>query len=346
MTTDDFEAMCIHTSNTLLDALGAVDRGSVGLALVVDEQRRLVGLVTDGDVRRALLAGALLQDEVGAHANRHFSAVHGDASRAQVLELMQARRLTQMPIVGEDRELLGLHTLHEVIGRQVRDNWAVVMAGGRGTRLGALTDSLPKPMIRVAGRPILERIVLQLVEHGVRRVFLAVHYLANVVEDHFGDGRTLGCRIEYLREEKPLGTAGALSLLPEGPVAPVLVMNGDLVTEAHLGDLIDYHEDGHQAATVGVKTYVHQVPFGCLDLDGDRVVRLAEKPVLTQTINSGIYVLSPDVVGLVPTGEVFQMPELIERCLAEDRVVHAHEIASDWLDVGRREQLVRARGEE
>jgi hypothetical protein len=201
----------------LREAMQAIDRGACEIAFVVDASEKLLGTVTDGDVRRALLAGATLEDPVGPVMNRRFTAVDENASRAEVLDLMKARTLGQVPVTDSQGRLVGLHLLREMLGREEKPNWAVVMAGGRGERLRPLTDSIPKPMVCVAGRPILERIVLHLVGQGIRRIFLAVNYMADVIEDHFGDGRSFGCGIQYLREVRPLGTGGALALLPEPP---------------------------------------------------------------------------------------------------------------------------------
>jgi NDP-sugar pyrophosphorylase family protein len=199
-------------------------------------------------------------------------------------------------------------------------------------------------MLQVAGRPILERIVLHLVGSGIGRVFISVNYLGHVIEDHFGDGSAFGCHIEYLRENEPLGTAGALSLLPEPPVDTLLLLNGDLVTSADLGSMLAFHAAGGFDATIGVRRYMHTVPFGCVERDGDRVTGLEEKPTLEREVNTGIYALEPPVVARVRPGRALSMPALIADVLAEGRPVGAFEIEDDWVDVGHREQLATARG--
>lgn len=324
----------------------ALERGAVGIALVVDEANRLVGTLTDGDVRRALLKGASRESELAPHVCTNITAVGSRAGRAEVLDLMQARRIEQIPIVDEEGRLLGLHLLHEVLGNIERPNWAVIMAGGQGTRLWPLTENLPKPMIRVAGRPILERLVLQLVGFGITRIFVSIHYLGDLIEQHFGDGSRFGCRMEYLREDRPLGTGGSLSLLPEVPQHPLIVMNGDLVTQADLGSMLAFHERAGQRATIGVRRYYHTIPFGCVELDGSRVTQFDEKPRLTRLINTGIYVLDPQVVARVPRGQEFALPSLLEDCLGRGEPVGAFEIEDDWIDIGQREHLTRARGGE
>jgi dTDP-glucose pyrophosphorylase len=339
------EHATVSVTGSIRDAMIALERGSLDVALIVDEAKRLVGIMTDGDVRRMLLRGGSVNDRVADHMHASFVSVGPSAGRAEVIDIMQARCIQQIPVVDADGKLAGLHLLREVFGAPVRPNWAVVMAGGRGTRLAPLTDQIPKPMLRVAGRPILERIVLHLVGQGVRRIFLAINYLGHIVRDHFQDGSRLGARIEYLTEEKPLGTGGALSLLPEQPTAPVLVMNGDLVTQADLGALLAFHERGAQVATMGVRKYFHTVPFGCVELDGDRLVRLDEKPTMTRLVNAGIYVLAPQLVTALPRNVATTVPDILGNAMNAGQEVRAFEIDDEWIDVGQREQLSQARGD-
>ena len=333
----------VRSSGTLRDAMVALDRGAAEIALIVDDGEVLIGIMTDGDVRRALLAGASLEGALEPYVQRNYTRVAPDAGRAEVVDLMRARRFGQIPIVDETGRLVGLHVLHEVLGATQRPNWAVVMAGGKGTRLHPITETIPKPMIKVAGRPILERVVLHLVGFGIRRIFLSVNYLGHVIEEHFGDGSRFGCRIEYLCEDTPLGTGGALSQLPEPPADPLIVMNGDLVTEAEIGAMIDFHVRGGQIATIGVRRYTHTVPFGCLEVEGDRVVSFEEKPTLVRLVNAGIYVLDPALPGRVPKNQLFGLPTLLEDCLDRKEKLSAFEIHADWIDIGQRDQLKRAR---
>jgi dTDP-glucose pyrophosphorylase len=332
----------VHRAMRLVDAMRSLERGAAEIALVVDDEDRLVGTLTDGDVRRALLGGAGLDAALEPFVQRRYTAVGPQARRAEVIDLMRARLIGQIPIVDDAGRLCGLHILQEIIGAIECPNWAVIMAGGRGVRLRPLTDDIPKPMIRIAGRPILERIVLHLIGYGIRRVFISINYLGHMIEEHFGDGSRLGCRIEYLREERPLGTGGSLSLLPAPPSEPILVMNGDLVTDVDVASLLAFHRSHGGAGTMGVRRYRHVVPFGCVDLEGDRITRLDEKPTLTRMVNAGIYVLSPSLVARVPQAEM-GMPDLFEQCLTRGDAVRAFEIETDWIDVGQREQLKRAR---
>jgi dTDP-glucose pyrophosphorylase len=335
----------VSQHEALRDVLLALERGGGELALVVDRSKKLVGVITDGAVRRALLAGQSLDAPLAPLVHERCVVVGPGADRVEVLELMRTRRIGAVPVVEEDGTLVGLHLLQEVLGLPERESWAVVMCGGRGARLGPLTDSIPKPMLTVAGRPILERIVLLLAGQGIERIYLAVHYLASVIEQHFGDGSRLGVDIRYLREDKPLGTGGALSLLPEVPEAPLVVMNGDLVTQARVGEMIDSHVAHKAKATVGVRRYRHVIPFGCVDVEDGRVVRMEEKPALTRLVNTGLYVLDPSLLARVPRGQEFGLPTLLEDCLRRGERVQGFEVVDDWIDVGQRERLLHARGE-
>jgi NDP-sugar pyrophosphorylase family protein len=289
-----------------------------------------------------------LDDEVAPFANRSFTAVDPTASRAWVLDLMQARTIAQVPVLDDAGQVIGLHVLREVIAGDPLPNVAVIMAGGRGTRLRPLTEQVPKPMLRVAGRPILERIVLHLVGSGIRRIHLAINYRGEQIEEHFGDGSAMGCEIGYLREdpEEPLGTAGALSLLADSDrgEGPLLVMNGDLVTDFDVRGLIDFHRHGGAVATVGARPYAHEVPYGLVEERAGVLVSLREKPTLGWLVNAGVYCIEPVLLDRLRGGESLLMTELLADCLQRGETVSVHQLAGDWADVGRPDELDSARG--
>ena len=341
-----FEKCVVHVSKTLRDAMAALEAGFVRIALVIDDQEQLVGVLTDGNIRRAILAGAATSAPLAPYVQREFISVPPTAGRAEVLDLMQALTIEHVPILDEERRLVGMHLFRDLLGVVTRPNWAVVLAGGEGLRLRPLTETVPKPMLKVAGRPILERLVLHLIGHGIRRIYLSVNYLAQQIREHFGSGDKFGCRIEYLEETEPLGTGGCLALLPERPETPLLVLNGDLVTQFDVGSLLDGHSSDGRAMTVGVRTHQYTVPLGVLQTEADRVQGFQEKPTVSWQTNAGIYVVSPEVCARVRKGKPFQMPELIVDCLDRGEVVAAHPIEDDWIDVGRAGELNRARAGE
>jgi dTDP-glucose pyrophosphorylase len=336
-------AQCqVRLNRSLAEGMRAIDKGGAGIALVLDDHGRLAGTLTDGDVRRGLLRGATLESPLEAFICRQFTSVGPEVDRTEILDIMQARSLRQVPIIDAAGNVIGLHLLHEILGAVDRPNWAVIMAGGMGTRLRPITEKIPKPMIKVAGRPILERLVLHLVGFGIKRVFLAINYMGEVIERHFGDGQRFGCRIEYLRESESLGSGGALALLPIQPTDPVVVLNGDLVTQANIARLLAFHEEGGWAATIGLKPYAHQVPFGCVELDGDRVRQFQEKPILERWVGAGLYVLSPALVARVPA-KFFPITNLFSEALEREEPLGAFRIEEDWIDVGHFDQLKTAR---
>ena len=338
----DPSSLTVAPETPLLEAMGVIDRAGLRTALVAEGGGRVVGLLTDGDVRRFLLAGGSLQAPAGDAATGTFLSVGPDAEPHEVLRLLLDRGVTCVPALDGAGRLAGLHTFRTALESQESDSWAVVMVGGRGTRLGELTDAIPKPMLPVDGRPILEPIVEPLVSHGVRRVFLAVNYLATMIEDHFVDGRRFHCRIEYLREDEPLGTGGPLALLPERPTAPLVVMNGDLLTRIHIGRLLRFHAHGGFAATLALREHTVEVPFGVAELDGERVTGLVEKPTLRYDINAGIYVVEPSLLDRIPRGEPFPITELWRAALADGLPLGGYRMSERWHDIGRPAQYEAA----
>lgn len=341
-------SLLITPEATIRDAMVAIDRGAMEIALVVDADFCLVGTVSDGDVRRALLAGRALDDAIGPHCTTEPMTVGREAGRAEVLELMRARALNQIPVVDSGGRLVSLHLIQQLLGRTERPNWAVVMAGGRGARLAPMTDTIPKPMLRVAGRPILERIVLHLIGSGIQRIFLSVNYLREIIEEHFGDGSQFGCRIDYLREDpgEALGTGGSLRLLLEEghePRCPLLVMNGDLVTEFSVDNLFASHEVTGACATMGVRDYLHTVPFGVVETAGSRLVQFVEKPTKSWLVNAGIYVLEPRLLHRIPAGE-FHVPQLLAESMDRGERINTWMADDEWQDIGRPNELRRAAG--
>ncbi len=340
----ELEKYCVKDSARILDAIRSIDQSNEGLAVALDNEGKVQGVLTDGDVRRALLSGKTLDQPLKQHIQKDFLYVNEHASRVEVLDLMHARRIRHVPVLDGHGCLAGIHLLSEIIGGRKRSNMAVIMAGGKGTRLYPITESLPKPMIKVAGRSILERLILHLVSHGIHRIFISVNHLSEMIRNHIGEGDKFGCQVEYLHEDEPLGTAGSLALLPAPPTEPLLVMNGDLVMNADLGAMLDFHTRGDYHATMGIKAYSHQVPYGCVTLDGECVVAIEEKPEIVQQVNAGIYVLSPSAVKCIPR-KFYPITDLFGAALREGRKIGAFDLDCDWVDVGQHDQLRTARGE-
>jgi len=340
-----FADLVLDEGKTIRDAMALLDANAREVVLVHDAESRISGLITDGDIRRGLLAGASLQTPIIAVMRRDFFTVGPEVDRAAVLDMMKARAFQHVPVLDGERRLLAVHFLRDLIGATRKPNHAVVMAGGKGTRLRPMTEVVPKPMVEVVGRPILERVLLHLVSHGIRNVHLAVNYKAKVIEQHFGDGAAFGCKIEYLRETMPLGTAGALSLLPLRPAHPFFVLNGDLVTDVDLTEMLSSHVENSHAATMGVGAYQVQIPFGTVTARDGQLVSIEEKPTANFLINRGIYALDPSVLDYVPKDREFLMTTLFEMLLNAKRPVGIYEFRSYWHDVGVLDDLRRARGD-
>ena len=343
--------VCIGPEASVRQALEAIDRGASAIALVTDDDGRLRGVITDGDIRRGLLNGAQLDSPVLEFANCKPHVVRPEATRASVLDLMRSLRISEVPVVDVSGTLLGLHTLTDIVGRKPLGNIAVIMAGGKGTRLGALTKDTPKPLMTVADRTIIEWIILGLVESGITNIYVSVAYLAEKIKDHLGDGSQLGCKISYLYEDPatPLNTAGALGLLhKEVPdiSEPVIVTNADLMVRYSAADLLAFHSSKNAAVTVAARPYTHQVPFGVLEIgEGRSISSVVEKPTIEFEISTGIYAVSPEALAMVPYMKPFSMPDLVKACIDDTKNVAAWPIESDWIDVGTPKDLATAKGQ-
>ncbi len=347
--THELAALLIRADATVREAMECIDRNRQGIALVVDGEGRLTGTVTDGDARRAMLADVPLDEHVAVLLERQASAEQNrpvpltapvGSPVAELIVLMRRYEVRQIPLVdadGRPQDIVLLHELVDVEGPPLR---AVVMAGGLGTRLGELTADTPKPMLPVGDRPLLERIIEQLREAGIRHVNLTTHYRADVIADHFGDGSDHGVEIEYVSEQEPLGTAGALGLV--GGEQPILVMNGDILTRVDFRAMQRFHEEHGADMTVAVRPYRAQVPYGLVELDGSRISGIEEKPLVRGFVNAGIYLIDPGVRDFVERDERLDMPQLIERLLANGRAVVGFPLREYWLDIGRPADYERA----
>jgi dTDP-glucose pyrophosphorylase len=331
----------VGPETSMREALQVIDRTGCQMALVVDAEQRLLGTLSDGDIRRGLLNGLTLTDRVTVAMHHQPTVARAQKPRREILALMRRRGLRQMPVLDADGRVVGLEVIGDFFDTPVRENWVVIMAGGLGTRLAELTRDTPKPMLRVGSRPLLETIVCGVAEQGFRRVYLAVNYKAEQIEAHFGDGSALGIDVRYLRESERMGTAGALSLLPEPPRLPIVVTNADLLTKEDFGDMLDRHVQAGVDATMAVRDYEMQVPFGVVREQGGVIAAIEEKPVQRFMVNAGMYVLSPQAVARVPRGP-YDMPALFQQLVAEGRPTRCHPIAGYWLDIGRMGDYERA----
>jgi dTDP-glucose pyrophosphorylase len=338
----DWQKTLITPQMTLRDALQVIDEATSQIAMVVDKRGRLIGTVTDGDARRGLLRGLTLTDPISKVMHLNPICAHVTDSRHSVIGLMRLKGLHQIPLVDADGVVVGLEVVDDFLVTRTRENWVVIMAGGLGTRLKELTQNTPKPMLPVGSKPLLETIVLDYASQGFRKFYLAVNYKAEQIEDHFGDGSKFGVEIRYLHERERMGTAGGLSLLPEAPDAPFIVTNADLLTNQDFGELVGRHAETGADATMAVRSYEMQVPFGVIQEDNGCIQGIVEKPVQRFTVSAGIYVLSPQVLPLIPQNCFFDMPSLFEEMFRVGMQVRCYSIDGYWLDIGRLDDYKQA----
>jgi dTDP-glucose pyrophosphorylase/CBS domain-containing protein len=342
------QSIRLRATDTIREAIAAIDRGAIGFALVLDERGRLEATLTDGDIRRGLLANIGLSNTVSdliEHRKKVRPRVPVTAplsiTRSELLELMKRHVLRHIPLVDRDGVVCKIVTLEDLVLEEEREVQALIMAGGAGKRLRPLTLEIPKPMLKLGDRPILEHILQRLKTAGIQRVNISTHYMADTIRSHFKDGSALGVRIDYVHETEPLGTGGALSLLPARE-DPILVMNGDILTDVDFRSMYAFHREQGAALTVAVGIQETTIPFGVVECDGIHVEKIVEKPTYRMMINAGIYIVEPEVCRMVRSGQPLDMPELITEALRRGLPVVAFPLREGWIDIGTPEDYARA----
>jgi len=339
----NWEKVVLSPKHSVLDALAMINAAALRVCLVVDQELHLLGVITDGDIRRAILNNISLTQSVTAVMNPTPITVSAKLTRAQLLETMRERSILSLPVVDEAGKLIGLETWEQVAKAPSYDNPVFIMAGGFGTRLRPLTDRCPKPMLKVGDKPILEILLSQFLKAGFKNIYISTHYMPEQITDYFGDGSAWGASIRYVYEETPLGTGGALGLLPDDiPALPLIMINGDVLTTVDLERLLDFHNVHQPAATMCVREYDYQIPYGVISGDGHRIIKMQEKPIQRYFVNAGIYVVSPDLFMSVPNQERIDMPTLLEQQIAQQKDVLMFPIHEYWLDIGRLDDFNKA----
>lgn len=321
------------------DVIKSLDETGLKIVLVIDNIGRLIGTVSDGDIRRGLLCGLQIDGDISSIIHHNALVVPPELSRDNVLQLMVVNKIQQIPVVDENGVLVGLHLWDEVLITEEKKNLMVIMAGGLGKRLLPLTETCPKPMLPIAGKPMLEHIIERAKADGFLNFKISINYLGHIIKDYFQDGSQMGVRIEYLEETNPLGTAGALSFLGLGIADPFLVTNGDVITDIGYGEVLNFHERHKADATMAVRLYELQNPYGVVRMEGTQIVGFEEKPVYRSHINAGVYVLSPECLSFLSPNEYCDMPTLFETIRRRQKKVVAYPMFEPWLDVGRPNDL-------
>ncbi|ABV51057.1 Nucleoside-diphosphate-sugar pyrophosphorylase [Prochlorococcus marinus str. MIT 9215] len=334
----------VNENADLRKALEILTSTQVGIALIINHKYKLMGTLTDGDIRRGLLNGFNLESKVSDVMNKNYTFIYEKevTDIAIALKKFSKKGVRHLPVLNNEGILKNLLLNYNDGSEKIMNNPVIIMAGGLGSRLRPHTDKCPKPMLKINGKPILEIIIKNCIDSGFREFFISVNYLKNIIKDYFGDGSKWGIKISYLEENEPLGTGGSLILLPKDLKNPFLVLNGDVLTKFNPSKLLEFHNKNNATATLSVREYILEVPFGVVETDGLQVTDLLEKPSYPKLVNAGVYVLNPNVISLIKNEEKLDMPELLLRVQQRSQKVIAFPIHEYWLDIGRLESLKKA----
>jgi len=342
----DWKKVILRPDDTLEKAIQLLNSELLKIVLVADDQGRLLGTVVDGDVRRALSQHYEIDTHLADIMFKEPTTASVEDDRELILAMMKNKYILAVPILDADKKIIGLETLQYLLEVSKFDNPVFLMAGGFGKRLRPLTNDTPKPLLKVGTKPILETILEQFVEVGFHNFFISTHYKAEMLRNYFGDGSQWGVNIRYVHEEEPLGTAGALGLLPDSlPELPVFIMNGDLLTKVNFERLLNFHNEQGGIATMCAREYNFQVPYGVIQAEEHKIMSIVEKPIHNFFVNAGIYILSPSLVRSVESNRYLDMPNLLEKEIEQGAQVNMYPIHEYWLDVGQREEYERANKE-
>lgn len=337
-----WQGLLLLESSTIQDAIHLLEKTALRIVMIVDSFGNLIGTISDGDVRRGILRGIELNQSVLQVVEKNALVVPPGIGREMIIQLMSVNKIHQIPIVDGSNKVLGIHLWDEINRLESVENLMVIMAGGRGTRLYPQTQNCPKPMLHIAGKPILEHIIEKAKTEGFRNFAISIFYLGDQIESHFGNGESLGVRISYIRETMALGTAGALGLLKNLSDQPIIVTNGDVLADLRYTDILEFHKNYSAAATMAVKSHEMQNPFGEVETRGVEIVGYEEKPIYRSHINAGVYAINFELLKLVPPSIKFDMPELFEKARLSNYRTIAYPVHEKWMDVGRPEELLTA----
>ncbi|QOP44882.1 nucleotidyltransferase family protein [Sulfurimonas paralvinellae] len=340
-----YQDILLQRDSTIKKALHVIDKGAMRIAIVLDNDEKVVGTLSDGDIRRGLLDGLTLESSIENLYFKEPTLANINDSKELIIQKAVRKQIYQIPIVDDEGKLVKIEEISKLLKTNAKNNRVILMAGGLGTRLRPLTEDIPKPLLKVGNKPILETIIENFAKYGFVNITISVNYKADMIKKYFGDGSDLGVNIDYIEETKRLGTAGALSLIQERPQEPFFVMNADLLTNVNFEHLLDFHLMEHSVATMCVREYDYQVPYGVIQTDGSRITSIEEKPVHKFFVNAGIYTLSPQVFEYIPKNEFYDMPTLFEDIIKDELKSISFPIHEYWLDIGRMSDFEQAQNE-
>jgi len=341
----NYKEILLKSTSTIKEALQIIDSGAMKIALVVNEDGKLFGTLTDGDIRRGLLNNLSLDDSIKSIVFKNPTVCNIEDTKEHILEVAIKRKIYQVPIVDKEGRLVGIEEVDELLKPPIKMNKVVLMVGGLGTRLRPLTANTPKPMLKVGNKPILETIILNFKKYGFTNIILSVSYKSEIIKEYFKDGQKFGVNIEYVHENKRMGTAGALSLIRDNLHEPFFVMNGDLLTNVNFEHMMEYHLANDAVATMGVREYEFQVPYGVVYVEKENILSIEEKPIHKFFVNAGVYILSQDALKYIPNNEFYDMPTLFEELIKNKERNISFPIYEYWLDIGRMEEFEKANNE-
>jgi dTDP-glucose pyrophosphorylase/CBS domain-containing protein len=342
----NWSEILLKPEDSIQTSIEVIHAGGNRIALVVDDNGKLLGVVTDGDIRRALIKHTEMGCAVKKIMNSSPITALMSKSTEEIMLMMKNESLLHIPLVDKQGILVGLETLQHLLENKKYDNYVFILAGGFGTRLHPLTKDIPKPLLDVGSRPILATIIGQFIDAGFHKFYISTHFKAEMIRDYFGDGSTLGVDIEYVYEEEPLGTAGSLALLPNNvSKLPIIVMNGDLLTKVNFEHLLAFHNEQDSLATMCIREYDFQVPYGVVDVKKDQVASIVEKPVHKFFVNAGVYVLEQKLINTIDVNVYLDMPNFLENKIKKGEKINVFPIHEYWLDIGKMDEYKRANRE-
>ena len=335
----NWKDLTLNVNATILDAIKILNEHST--VLVSDENNRLLGVVTDRDVRKVLLQKKSIKDSISKLMNKKPTKIFHPLSEKKIQKIKRKNLFKIYPVVNKDNKIIDVYTNNE-IENLTFENLVIIMAGGKGSRLGSLTTNCPKPLLKVGGKTIIDTIINNFSHYNFNNFVISVNYFADKIKEYFENHKTKNIHINFIEEHKPLGTAGSLSLLSKEPKSPFFLINGDILTKVNFSEMLDFHISNKAIITIGVREYEQKIPFGVLETKKIDIKSIKEKPIIKNFINGGIYILNPEVLKYIPKGEFKHITEVIEVLLEENAKVIGFPIHEYWIDVGQKNDLQKA----
>ncbi len=338
----NIQKLKLTIKSTIKEALEVIDKAAVQFAIVVDENEKLLGTLTDGDIRRAILSEKVLSDKIEDVYFKTPTVANQSQSKEEIIQLCQNKQIHQIPVVDSNNRVIKVEFIDELLRPQYKPNKIILMVGGLGSRLRPLTYKTPKPMLPVAGKPILQTIVEKFVSYGFVNIVMCVGYKSNIIKDFFKDGCDFGANIKYVLEDKRMGTTGSLTLLEDKPKEPFFVMNGDLLTNANFEHILDFHLENKSMATMCLREYEFQVPYGVVNVNNGTILSIDEKPIQKYYVNAGIYILNRECIDEIPEDKFYDMPTLFEKLIGKNKKIMSFPLKEYWMDIGRMDEYEKA----